>query len=68
MDLRQIWGLIGKSVSAWIDDFAPGMGAAVAYYTLFSIAPLSLLRGSFSTAHKGYVSGFAAGISFRVNA
>lgn len=43
MNLRQIRGLIGKSVSAWIDDFAPSMGAALAYYTLFSIAPLLII-------------------------
>jgi len=43
MNLRQIGRLIGKSVSAWIDDFAPSMGAALAYYTLFSIAPLLII-------------------------
>ncbi len=43
MDLRQIRGLIGKSASAWVDDFAPSMGAALAYYTLFSIAPLLII-------------------------
>jgi membrane protein len=35
--------LIDKSVNAWIDDYAPSMGAAIAYYTLFSIAPLIIL-------------------------
>src|SRR5258705_11052211 len=35
--------LIKKSVSAWIDDYAPSMGAALAYYTLFSIAPLLII-------------------------
>ena len=43
MNLRQIGWLIGKSVNAWIDDFAPSMGAALAYYTLFSIAPLLII-------------------------
>ena len=43
MNLRQIRGLIGKSVNAWLDDFAPSMGAALAYYTLFSIAPLLII-------------------------
>jgi membrane protein len=32
-----------SAISAWIDDFAPSMGAALAYYTLFSLAPLLLL-------------------------
>ena len=35
--------LVKQSVNAWIDDFAPSMGAALAYYTLFSLAPLLLL-------------------------
>lgn len=41
--LRQIWDLIRKSVVAWVDDYAPSMGAALAYYTLFSIAPLLII-------------------------
>jgi len=43
MHLKQIWDLIRKSVSAWVDDYAPSMGAALAYYTLFSIAPLLII-------------------------
>jgi membrane protein len=43
MHLAQIWNLIRKSVAAWVDDYAPSMGAALAYYTLFSIAPLLLI-------------------------
>jgi membrane protein len=35
---------IGRAAfNAWIDDRAPSMGAALAYYTLFSIAPLLLI-------------------------
>nr|MDP2192322.1 YihY/virulence factor BrkB family protein [Rhodoferax sp.] len=41
--LQQIWDLIRKSVAAWVDDYAPSMGAALAYYTLFSIAPLLVI-------------------------
>jgi len=36
-DLK-LWDLSRKSVRAWVDDDAPSMGAALAYYTLFSIA------------------------------
>ena len=43
MYLKQIWELIRKSVKAWVDDYAPSMGAALAYYTLFSIAPLLII-------------------------
>jgi membrane protein len=35
--------LAKESVQAWMDDYAPSMGAALAYYTLFSLAPLLLL-------------------------
>jgi len=35
--------LARKSVTAWIDDYAPSMGGALAYFTLFSLAPLLLL-------------------------
>ncbi len=35
--------LLRKSVNAWLDDYAPSMGAAISYYTVFSIAPLLLL-------------------------
>jgi membrane protein len=43
MNLKQIWALIKQSVYSWIDDYAPSMGAALAYYTLFSVAPLLLI-------------------------
>lgn len=43
MSVRQIGYLIKKSVLAWVDDYAPSMGAAIAYYTLFSIAPLLII-------------------------
>ena len=28
---------------AWIDDYAPSMGAALSYYTVFSLAPMLLI-------------------------
>lgn len=37
------WQLMKAAVSAWIDDYAPSMGAALSYYTLFSLAPLLLI-------------------------
>ncbi len=40
---KQIWNLSSKSVTAWLDDYAPSMGAALAYYTLFSLAPLLII-------------------------
>jgi len=35
--------LVKASVRNWIDDYAPSMGAALAYYTVFSIAPLLVI-------------------------
>ena len=43
MNIREIWTLVKASFSSWLDDYAPSMGAALAYYTLFSIAPLLLI-------------------------
>jgi membrane protein len=37
------WLLIRKSVQAWLDDYAPSMGAALAYYTTFSLTPLLIV-------------------------
>ena len=41
--IKKIWLLIKTTVIAWSDDYAPSMGAALAFYTLFSIAPLLLI-------------------------
>jgi membrane protein len=43
MSPRQAWTLLKQAVVAWQSDYAPSMGAALAYYTLFSIAPLLLI-------------------------
>jgi membrane protein len=43
LPLKQGWQLAKQAVGAWSDDYAPSMGAAIAYYTLFSIAPLLLI-------------------------
>ena len=43
MNYKQLYSLAKKSVDAWIDDYAPSMGAAISYYTVFSIAPLLII-------------------------
>src|SRR2546429_5627102 len=35
--------LFKKALSAWNDDFASSMGAALAYYTTFSLAPVLIV-------------------------
>ena len=37
------WSLIKQVSNSWIDDYVPSMGAALAYYTMFSLAPLLLI-------------------------
>ena len=37
------YALLRQSVLAWVDDDAASKGAALAYYTLFSLAPLLLI-------------------------
>jgi membrane protein len=41
--LRATWSLFRQAIEAWMEDYAPSMGAALSYYTLFSIAPLLLI-------------------------
>jgi membrane protein len=37
------WHLVKQAGAAWIDDYAPSMGAALSYYSVFSMAPLLLI-------------------------
>ncbi len=43
MHFKLFYRLAKQSVNAWIDDYAPSMGAAISYYTVFSIAPLLII-------------------------
>jgi len=43
MKLLTLFDLCRKAVMSWLADYAPSMGAALAYYTVFSIAPLLLI-------------------------
>jgi len=40
LSLKTSWVLVKAAGSSWIDDYAPSMGAALSYYTVFSIAGL----------------------------
>jgi len=43
------WRSLFKRVAtSWLDDYVPSMGAALAYYTMFSLAPLLLIVVSVS--------------------
>jgi membrane protein len=41
--LQEVMGHFAAAFHAWSDDSAPSMGAALAFYTLFSLAPLMVL-------------------------
>lgn len=43
MTFRLFWALTRAAASSWVDDYAQSMGAALAYYTMFSVAPLLLI-------------------------
>jgi membrane protein len=43
MKAKQLFDLCRKAVMAWVDDYAPSMGAAISYYTIFSLAPLLVI-------------------------
>jgi membrane protein len=40
---KHLLQLFVKAGKAWSDDYAPSMGAAISYYTVFSIAPLLVI-------------------------
>lgn len=43
MHVKHFYDLAKKAVNAWLDDYAPSMGAAIAFYTVFSLAPLVII-------------------------
>ncbi|HEV7485481.1 MAG TPA: YihY/virulence factor BrkB family protein [Thermoanaerobaculia bacterium] len=43
MTARNTWILTKAAASSWVDDYAQSMGAALAYYTMLSIAPFLLI-------------------------
>ena len=51
--LRTLTNLLTQAGAAWLDDDAPTLGAALAFYTLFSVAPVLIVAVS--------VAGFAFG-------
>lgn len=43
MHFKRFYSLAKQSVQSWLDDYAPSMGAAIAFYTVFSLAPLVMI-------------------------
>jgi membrane protein len=67
-NVATLWSLAKESALAWTDDFAPSMGAAIAYYTAFSIAPLLVIVLAIAglvfgrEAAEGYLFGQMSGL------
>ena len=66
--LAELWSMTKAAVTAWANDFAPSMGAAIAYYAAFSIAPLLIIVLAVAglafgrEAASGYLFAQAAGL------
>jgi membrane protein len=43
VSLKVIWKLLSATYMKWSEDHAQGLGAALAFYTVFSLAPLLLI-------------------------
>jgi membrane protein len=56
MTLSEVWETIKETISDWIDDGAARLAAALAYYSLLSLAPLLVI----SIAIAGFVFGHDA--------
>lgn len=50
---KDVGAVVTKSVTAWFEDNASSLGAALAFYTLFSVAPILIIAVSVA----GYVFG-----------
>lgn len=68
MNLKTVSSLFKEAFSEWVEDKAPLLSAALAYYTLFSIAPLMIIAvaiaGRFfgQEAARGEIVGAIQGI------
>jgi len=54
--LKALWNLLKTTAAEWSRDQAPRLGAALAYYAIFSLAPLLIIAVSIS----GFVFGHEA--------
>jgi membrane protein len=43
INAKTIWFLVRDTFDAWLNDKAPTLGAALAYYTIFALAPLLII-------------------------
>jgi membrane protein len=50
---RALAGIVAKSVAAWFDHNASSLGAALAFYTIFSVAPILIIAVAIAGAVFG---------------
>jgi len=50
MGSRKIFEMILNTMEAWIKDRGPSRGAALAFYTLFSISPILIIMTSIASS------------------
>jgi membrane protein len=68
LTVHSFWTLLRQAFTAWNADYAPSMGAALSYYTVFSLAPLLIiaiaLAGLFfgEEAARGQIVGTLSGL------
>src|SRR5579862_2156706 len=43
LNFKAAWNLLKSSITAWIDDKAPRLGAALSFYTVFALPPLFMI-------------------------
>jgi membrane protein len=43
LKVKRFWALLNQTYTQWSEDQAPRLGAALAFYTLFSLAPLVII-------------------------
>ena len=63
MDFKLLWNVLKQIINEWSDDNAPKLGAALAYYTIFSLAPLFVI----AIAVAGFIFGHDAATGRIVN-
>ena len=63
-----MWQLIRRTFAKWNEDHAPGLGAALSYYTVFSLAPVLMIAIAFASlvfgqdAAQGQIMGQIQGL------
>jgi membrane protein len=60
---RQAWGMLKSTFLGWLADGCPSMGAAIAYYAVFSLAPLLILIIAIAGLAFGYEASRGAIVS-----